>query len=208
MILDGTALRCVPTHKFLGVLLDSSCTWKPHITSLKRSCSKVLDLLKKLSHTSWGSDSNTLLRLYVMLLKPKIEYGLKAYSSAAPSYLQSLEPVQNCALRTALGAFRTSPISSLHAESVTLPQAFARSLKVLSYYFRLYVNPSRPLHDRCLDLTDLRNEEMDPNELAPTRSFLGIDYGLHDLYDLETIGSRPSAVTCLPVLRDKFLTLY
>ena len=52
-----------------------------------------------------------------MLLKPKIDYGSEVYSSASRSLLDSLEPIQNAALRIATGAFRTSPILSLRVES-------------------------------------------------------------------------------------------
>ena len=61
--LAGTPVRCVPSQRFLGLTLDAGLTWRPHISALKTSCHKVLDLLKKLSHSSWGSDTCTLLRL-------------------------------------------------------------------------------------------------------------------------------------------------
>ena len=52
-----------------------------------------------------------------MLLKPKIDYGSEVYSSACRSLLDSLEPIQNAALRIATGALHTSPIPSLRVES-------------------------------------------------------------------------------------------
>ena len=84
--MNNTNIRFVENYKFLGMTFDSSLTWRNHITLLKASCHKTLNLLKHLSHKSdktWGADGTSLLRLYVMLLKPKLDYGCEAYSSAS-----------------------------------------------------------------------------------------------------------------------------
>ena len=78
---------------------------------------KTLNLLKVLSHTSWGADRTTLLHLYRSLIRSKLDYGSIVYGSARKSYLQMLDTVHNHGLRLALGAFRTSPVSSLNVEA-------------------------------------------------------------------------------------------
>ena len=70
-----------------------------------------------LSHTSWGADLTTLLKLYRSLIQSKLDDGCIIYGSARKSYLQMLDPIQNQGLRLALGAFRTSPVSSLYVEA-------------------------------------------------------------------------------------------
>jgi hypothetical protein len=47
----------------------------------------------------------TLLKLYWSHVRSKPDYGSVVYGSAGSSYLQSLERVQNAALRVCLGAF-------------------------------------------------------------------------------------------------------
>ena len=42
---------------------------------LKARCLKALNLLKVLSHTSWGADRTTLLKLYRPLVQSKLDYG-------------------------------------------------------------------------------------------------------------------------------------
>ena len=74
---------------------------------------KALNLLKVLSHTSWGADGTTLLKLYRSLVRSKLDYGCIIYGSARKSYLQMLDPIHNQGLRLALGAFTTSPVASL-----------------------------------------------------------------------------------------------
>lgn len=181
--LNNQPIRCSPTHKFLGITLDSSLTWKPHIDQLKKSCIRTLDLFKKLAHSSWGSDSVTLLRLYIMLLKPKLDYGAEAYSSAAITYLNSIDTIQNTAIRIATGAFRTSPVVSLHAKASIPPRYYAREQKLLNFYLRIHVNPTHPLHELCLDDEELLDPDI--QDYIPVVSFLSQCCDLHLKYGFE-----------------------
>ena len=56
-------------------------------------------------------------QLYRSLIRSKLDYGSIGYGSARKSYLQMLDTVHNQGLRLALGAFRTSPVSSLNVET-------------------------------------------------------------------------------------------
>ena len=58
----------------------------PHIKYLKAKCLKALNLLKVLSHTSWGADRTTLLKLNTSLVQSKLDYGCIIYGSAKLDY--------------------------------------------------------------------------------------------------------------------------
>ncbi len=122
--LYNTDIPVVEEAKFLGILFDSKLSFKAHIANLKKKCLKAMNLLRVVAHTDWGADSTTLLRLYRSLVRSKLDYGCIVYGSARKSYLETLDRVQNAALRICLGAFRTSPISSLHVEANELPLMF------------------------------------------------------------------------------------
>ena len=51
----------------------------PNIKYLKAKCLRALNLLKVLSHTSWGADRTTLLKLYRSLVRSKLDYGCIIY---------------------------------------------------------------------------------------------------------------------------------
>jgi len=51
----------------------------------------------------------------------ELDYCCVVYDSARQSVLECLDRVQNAALCTCLGAFRTSLVSSLHVEASELP---------------------------------------------------------------------------------------
>ena len=90
---------------------------------------KALDVLKVLSNTNWGGDRFVLLNLYRSLVRSKLDYGSIVYGSARKSYLKCLDTIHHQGLRLALGAFRTSPVESLYAESTV--QSKMKRLHVL-----------------------------------------------------------------------------
>ena len=107
----------VEEAKFLGLLFDKKLSFILHIKALKAKCLKALDILKVLSNTNWGGDRSVLLNLYRSLGRSKLDYGSFIYGSARKSYLKCLDTIHHLGLRLALGAFRTSPVESLYAES-------------------------------------------------------------------------------------------
>ena len=56
LLLNGTPVPVVEETKFLGVVFDHKLSFIPHIKHLKDKCTKVLNLLRVLAHTSWGAD--------------------------------------------------------------------------------------------------------------------------------------------------------
>ena len=130
------------TIKYLGMEIDYKLTWKNHIKSLKMETMKRLDLLKCLSHTNWGSDRVTMLRLYRSIIRSKLDYGSFIYSSATESTLRLLDPVHNAAIRLCTGAYRSSPVLSLYSESGEPPLEKRREQLMLQYYCRSLQEPS------------------------------------------------------------------
>ena len=107
---------------------------------------KAMNLLKVVAHKDWGAECATLLKLYRSHIRSKLDYGCIVYGSARESYLQSLDRVQNAALRICLGAFRTSPIPSLHVEANELPLKLRREKLALQYITKLRSNPNNPTY--------------------------------------------------------------
>ena len=113
----GSPILVVEETNFSGLLFDKKFIFIPHIKALKSKYFKALDVLKVLSNTNWVGDSSILLNLYRFLVRPKLDYGSIVYGSARKAYLKCLDTIHHQGLRLALGAFRTSPIESLYAES-------------------------------------------------------------------------------------------
>ena len=135
---------------FLGMTFDHKLSWETHIKNLKATCTRKLDLLKCLSKLNWGSDRSTLLHLYRSLIRSKLDYGCIIYQSAKKNILTSLNPVHNSAIRLCTGAFRTSPIHSLLAESGEPPLEIRRIQLTLQYLARLHQLPESPTFESVL----------------------------------------------------------
>ena len=121
LVMFNSHIRFYTEVKFLGLYFDCHMNWKTHIKHTKAKALKALNLLKKLAHTSWGANRDTLLRLYKATVLPILEYGSPIYSSASRSVLKMLDPIHHLGLRLASGAFKSSPTPSLIAESGDLP---------------------------------------------------------------------------------------
>ena len=113
LYLNGQRIPCVQETRFLGLIWDSRLTWKPQLANLKAKCLKALDILKALSHTSWGADRVQLLRLYRSLIFSKLMYGCEVYTSATPNRLNVLNSIHHAGIRISTGAFKSSPIESM-----------------------------------------------------------------------------------------------
>ena len=88
LTLNRTIIPNRDSITFLGMTIDNKLNWKEHIRKLKLNCIKRLDLLKCLSHTTWGSDRVILLRVYRAIIRSKIDYGSFIYKSARENVIK------------------------------------------------------------------------------------------------------------------------
>jgi len=165
LTLNGTLIPVVEQTKFLGVIFDNKLTFLPHICYLKEKCVKVLNLLRVVAHTSWGADQQTLLHLYRSLVCSKLDYGSDVYGFARESYLRILDPIQNHALRLCLGAFRTSPASSLCDQANEPSLYIRRRMLSIQYSLRLGSSSSNPAYNTVFSPKFKASFSSKPNQI-------------------------------------------
>jgi len=122
-------------------------------------------LLRVVVHKDWGADCATLLKLYHFHVRSKLDYGCVLYGSARQSVLESLDSVQNAALRTCLGAFRTSPVASLHVEAGELRLELRRQQLCLKYICKLRSNLCNLAFNSVIDTVFRRLFEARPDTI-------------------------------------------
>ena len=128
------------------MIFDKKISIIPHIKYLKAKCLKSLNILKVLSHTTWGADRTTLTIISVFdTFKTRLR--IHCYGSARKSYLAMLDPILHQGLRLALGAFRTSPTASLYVEADEPSLNTRREKLSLQYAIRIAENQSNPAHE-------------------------------------------------------------
>jgi len=121
LTLNSIQIKYAATYKFLGMIFDKKLTWKPHIQKLHARTQNDLRLLQIIAHCKWGADYISLRRIYLSLLRPKIEYGDFLYATAAPTNLKILIRIQYAAARTIIGALKSTPVNTLEAEANLMP---------------------------------------------------------------------------------------
>ena len=126
--LGDTHIQFNDTVRFLGLVFDTHLNWKAHIAYVKSRCNSALNLMLKLSHTTWGARRQTLLMIYKALVLSKLDYGSPIYGSASQNTLKSLDPIHTRGLRLCSGAFKSSPNTSVCCESGEPPLSLHRDL--------------------------------------------------------------------------------
>ena len=170
-----------PSVKFLGLLFDEHLTWLQYIKQLKNKSFKTLNILKVVSGHDWGSDQQSLLRLYNSLCKSKFNYACQIYSSASKTNLKILDTVHNQALRQCTGAYRTSPIESIYVTAGEKPLNLQREYLSLNFMLKTKSFPHSSSY-RILN-----------------------NFNLEQLYLLKTRCSRPLHIRLKAILEESSL---
>jgi len=106
---------------------------------------KALKILKLLLHTTWGSESETLIKIFKSIIQTKLQYGSILYNSEKNTLTKYIDSNHNTGMRMAIGAFKSSPIKIIYniAEEPT-PNLKRTELILLNAVrlFRLAKNPA------------------------------------------------------------------
>ena len=89
---------------------------------------------------------DTLLMLYCAIVRSKFDYGCIVYGTASNTKLRQLDSMHNSGLRLALGAFCTSPVSSLYTEANGAPLEERRLKLSMHYYVKTRACIDNPAH--------------------------------------------------------------
>lgn len=142
LFLDTTRLTFVDDISILGLNFDTKLTWKSHIMALKKNAYKSLNVIKTLSHYEWGAEGTILLNVYRSLVRTKLDYGSICYGNSDSKILKIVDTIHNAGLRLSIGAFKSSPIISLHSLTGEPPLHFRRLKLSLNYIARILSTPN------------------------------------------------------------------
>ena len=134
-----------------------------------------------------GSGQKDPKKLYSAICRSKIDYGCQLYGTAIKSRLKKLDSIHREGIRIYTGAFKTSPMESLHVEANEPALDKRRNKLGLRFLYRLRSNPTYNCTLITLDSTEDRNFEENGKITRPVgvhyRNIRGKIYG-------ETKGDR------------------
>ena len=143
IFLNNHQINLVTKHKFLGLVLDGPfLSWTHHLSYIKVTCCRRLNIMRALTSSTWGANRNLLITFFNAFIKSKISYGLEVYSSASITKLKSLEVIQNSALRIITGLPRPTPIIGLQLESSFFSIFATIHLVILKFFFKIQSFPN------------------------------------------------------------------
>ena len=178
---------------------DYQLNWKEHVKYLKDRCLKVINVLKFLSHSTWGADRTSMLLLYRALVRSRLDYGSIIYSSARESTLKSLPPVHNIGLRLATGAFRTSPTFSLYADAGEPPLDTRRAVLMGNYVAKILSMTDHPCFNfisnpRFLNVFNRRKKCTKPLGVRFNNFIVSSGFTVPDVYHAGCMKSPPWSI--------------
>jgi len=150
--------------KYLGVLLDNTLSWKPHVQKVKTQLSRACGILSKLKHYT---TLPVLKVVYNSLIHPYLNYSILNWGRASNSTIQPLIKLQNKAIKI------INPINSgsleehfQHLNILCLPKLYSFSVgkfmhsyhnKLLPNHFDEYFIPLSSIHYHSTRLATSKN---------------------------------------------------
>ena len=98
LTLNGCTLEQVTTYKYLGVNISCDLSWSSHIAIICTKARKMLGVLFR--HFYRDFDTEMLVRLYVTLVRPRLEYASPVWSPHINKDIKQLESVQRVAIKS------------------------------------------------------------------------------------------------------------
>ena len=88
--IDGAAIERVSQVKVIGVTLSSDLSWNAHVDGIVSKARKRVFLIYQLKHAGIGSAAIgqcDLVRIYISVIRPVVEYACPAWHTNLPKYV-------------------------------------------------------------------------------------------------------------------------
>lgn len=139
---------------YLGVKLDRSLTYNPHVTKLRKKLTTRNNLLRKLAGTSWGATASCLRTTALALVYSCAEYCSESWLQS--SHAAKVDVELNKTMRIITGTVKSTPIEWLPALSDILPPHVRRQNNLLKLYRKALANEDIPLNKDLATIIPVR----------------------------------------------------
>lgn len=144
--INNQNVPCSKELKYLGIILDSQLSWKPHIQHITKQALKAINTLKALARVTWGASSESLLMIFKGLVRSYLEWGAIFFMGAAKYLVDKLDRIQYSALRTITGCMSSTPIYFLLVETGEVPLRVRRTYLATRFVIRNSSWSQNPLY--------------------------------------------------------------
>lgn len=104
---DGESVQHNPAPKYLGITLDRSLTYGPHIEKLTQKIKTRNNLLTKLTGTGWGAGAETLRIAALSLVYSAAEYYIPVWTQS--KHAKKIDTQLNITMHIISGTLKPKP---------------------------------------------------------------------------------------------------
>ena len=149
VVIDGNTIERVTQAKVLGVTISADLSWNAHVDAIVCKARKRVFIIYQLKRA--GISQSDLLRIYVSVIRPVMEYACQVWHTSLPDYLSdNIETIQKRCLRTIFPGYSYGEARIMS----NLPTLQDRRTKLCKLYFRKLTGTGHKLNPL---LPDQRN---------------------------------------------------
>ena len=141
VVFNGVQIPFSDCVKNLGVLIDSTLSWKPQIAEVSR---RMFGAVRSLNRLRNFLPMATKIALAQSLLLPILDYADISYLDLTEEQLNKLERLQNLCLRFIFGLRKYDHVSHFRALLKWLPIRLRRNAHILFLLYSILSNPLTP----------------------------------------------------------------
>jgi len=113
--------------RILGVQLDTTLRWQPHLRAVEAQVTHHVNALKAITGSTWGAPMETARKAYCTTVRPAIIFGCNAWYTPAGTkgyrkgIAVKLQSIQGKCLRAIAGAYKATSTEALEIETYIPP---------------------------------------------------------------------------------------
>lgn len=145
LYMNNVEMIRVNSYKYIGLTLDSTLSWAPHVNSLCTTLNRYFGIFYHIRHKI---PKYMVRQLYFSTIFSHINYGLELYGSCASHLIQKLQVKQNSLLKLLLKHERLYSTDKLHSDLDIMKIDDLFKVKILSFVYECLSQSTIPLfHD-------------------------------------------------------------
>lgn len=186
--IEDVAVEIVENVKYLGMWLDRSVKWRKHINEIVVKVSKFLNIFKVLSGSGWGVHPKHLRKLYISIIRSRLDYASFLYDNCCKTNLYKLDKIQNQAMRTIGGFIKSTPIHVMESELSLCPLHLRRQYLAGKFWLK-----NKAIVDNCsikliTNLGNLCSNRYWGNKKKPLLTLINENYSNLSVYSTSLLG--------------------
>lgn len=141
---DSGDVRHEKFPKYLGIYLDRSLTFKHNMESVRNRLKSRVNIIQKLTGTTWGCSAKTLRITTKAMILSVAEYCSPVWMRSA--HVKLIDTQINVALRIITGTVHSTPTPWIHVLSNIPPASITREQSAIRECIKFRNNPELPIH--------------------------------------------------------------